>query len=95
MPASNGFPYKVAIGLGLIIGLPIIVFILASFSAGVPLSFNLPELGRFNIRGGVRFGERHELLIEFENINDRNYRGISWGVDAPGRGVFLKYNTRF
>ncbi len=41
-------------GLGLIIGLPLVVFIIASISAGVPLSFNLPELGRFNIRGGVQ-----------------------------------------
>jgi len=49
----------------------------------------------FNIRGGLRFGERHELLIELENLGDRNYRGISWGIDAPGRGIYLRYNTRF
>lgn len=49
----------------------------------------------FNIRGGFRFGERHEVLIDFSNITDRNYRGISWGIDAPGRGVYAKYSTRF
>ncbi len=46
------------------------------------------------LRGGVRFG-RHELIADVENVGDRNYRGISWGVDAPGRGVSLRYVTRF
>ncbi len=49
----------------------------------------------FNVRGGFRFAERHEIMIDFENIGDRNYRGISWGLDAPGRGVFVRYSTRF
>jgi outer membrane receptor protein involved in Fe transport len=60
-----------------------------------PLYRAVPGYITFNIRGGFRFGERHEVLIDFENIGDRNYRGISWGVDAPGRGVYLRYNTRF
>ena len=60
-----------------------------------PLFRAIPGYVTFNVRGGVRFGERHELLLELENINDRNYRGISWGIDAPGRGVFAKYNLRF
>lgn len=60
-----------------------------------PLYTAVPGYVTFNIRGGFRFGERHEVLIDFENIGDRNYRGISWGVDAPGRGVYMRYNTRF
>ncbi|HSB08519.1 MAG TPA: TonB-dependent receptor [Blastocatellia bacterium] len=60
-----------------------------------PLYTAVPGFITFNIRGGLRFGERHEVLIDFENIGDRNYRGISWGVDAPGRGLFMKYNLRF
>ncbi|HEY7545683.1 MAG TPA: TonB-dependent receptor [Blastocatellia bacterium] len=55
----------------------------------------VPGYITFNVRGGVRFAERHELLIDFENIGDRNYRGLSWGLDAPGRGVFIRYITRF
>jgi general L-amino acid transport system permease protein len=35
--------------LGLIIGLPLVVFLLA----GLPLSFQFPQAGRFNITGGV------------------------------------------
>jgi outer membrane receptor protein involved in Fe transport len=60
-----------------------------------PLYTAVPGYVTFNVRGGVRFGERHEILLDFSNIGDRNYRGISWGIDAPGRGVYLKYNTRF
>jgi general L-amino acid transport system permease protein len=41
--------------LALIVGLPLMAFVLA----GLPLSFHLPNLGRFNVRGGV------EILPEF------------------------------
>lgn len=60
-----------------------------------PLYTRVPGYVTFNVRGGFRFGERHEVLVDFENIGDRNYRGISWGIDAPGRGVLMKYNLRF
>jgi hemoglobin/transferrin/lactoferrin receptor protein len=60
-----------------------------------PLFTAIPGYVTFNLRGGMRFGERHEIIVDFENINDRNYRGISWGLDAPGRGVYFRYNTRF
>ncbi len=55
----------------------------------------VPGYVTFNLRGGYRFGERHDIVFEFENIGDRNYRGVDWGVDAPGRGIFVRYNTRF
>ena len=38
---------------------------------------------------------RHEVLVDFENVGDRNYRGISWGLDAPGRGLFVRYRLEF
>jgi general L-amino acid transport system permease protein len=41
--------------LGLVVGLPVVVFLLA----GMPLEFAYPEKGRFNIRGGI------EILPEF------------------------------
>ncbi|MBI1873256.1 MAG: TonB-dependent receptor [Acidobacteria bacterium] len=46
------------------------------------------------VRGGIRIG-RHEVLIDAENLTDRNYRGISWGMDAPGIGVNCRYLLRF
>jgi hemoglobin/transferrin/lactoferrin receptor protein len=46
------------------------------------------------IRGAVRLG-RHELFVDAENLTDKNYRGISWGMDAPGVGVNVRYVLRF
>lgn len=60
-----------------------------------PLYTTVPGYVVFGIRGGIKLGERHEVLLDFDNIGDRNYRGISCGVDAPGRGIFMKYNVRF
>ena len=48
--------------------------------------------------GGIRFGVkagRHQLTVHAENLTDRNYRGISWGVDAPGRGISVRYSVAF
>jgi hemoglobin/transferrin/lactoferrin receptor protein len=48
--------------------------------------------------GGIRFGVkagRHQLTLHAENLNDKNYRGLSWGVDAPGRGISARYSVGF
>jgi hemoglobin/transferrin/lactoferrin receptor protein len=63
--------------------------------SSAPLFTGLPGYVVFSVRGGIKLGERHEVLLDFYNIGDRNYRGISWGVDAPGRGLFVNYNVRF
>jgi outer membrane cobalamin receptor len=47
------------------------------------------------IRGGLRFGTKHELMFELENLSDANYRGIAWGLDAPGRSISVGYTARF
>jgi len=65
--------------------------------AGVNSAPMLPEVAGFvtvGLRGGVRMG-RHEVIVDAENLTDENYRGISWGIDAPGRGVSLRYVARF
>lgn len=54
----------------------------------------LPGFVTVGFRGGCRLG-RHEVILDVENVGDRNYRGVSWGVDAPGRGLSLRYITRF
>jgi hemoglobin/transferrin/lactoferrin receptor protein len=59
------------------------------------LSSAVPGYAVFGIRGGFRIRERHEILLDFENIGDRNYRGISWGIDAPGRNLTFRYSARF
>lgn len=68
------------------------------FGAGVasaPLFTAIPGYITFNVRGGLRMGEQHEVMIDFENIGDRHYRGISWGLDGPGRSIFIRYNIHF
>lgn len=65
-------------------------------SAGsAPLFSEVAGYAVFGVRAGVRFGGRHELFVDAENLGDRNYRGISWGVDAPGRGLYARYTLRF
>jgi hemoglobin/transferrin/lactoferrin receptor protein len=56
-----------------------------------PLYTSLPAYVTFNVRAGLRLGSRHDLFVELENLTDVNYRGISWGLDAPGRGVYVSY----
>jgi hemoglobin/transferrin/lactoferrin receptor protein len=48
-----------------------------------------------SIRGGFRVGARQQLLFEVENVTDRNYRGIAWGMDAAGIGVSAVYTVTF
>ena len=40
-------------------------------------------------------GQISELFVDFENIFDKSYRGISWGIDGAGRGVTLRYRYEF
>ena len=54
----------------------------------------VPGYATFGVRFGIRQG-RHELTVHAENLGDKNYRGISWGVDAPGRGISARYSVRF
>jgi outer membrane receptor protein involved in Fe transport len=61
----------------------------------VPLFTAVAGYGLVGVRGAVRFGERSEVLIDFQNIADKSYRGISWGIDGGGRGVTLRYKYKF
>lgn len=63
--------------------------------AQAPLFRAIPGYVTFNLRGGVQVAENQQLLFDWENIGDRNYRGISWGLDAPGRSLFLRYQITF
>ena len=60
-----------------------------------PLFDALPGYVVFGIRGAIRFAARHEILVDLENLGDESYRGISWGLDAPGRGAYVRYSLRF
>jgi hemoglobin/transferrin/lactoferrin receptor protein len=62
--------------------------------ASAPLLREVGAFATLGVRGGIRV-RRHEFLLDLENLTDQNYRGVSWGVDAPGRGATLRYVTRF
>jgi outer membrane receptor protein involved in Fe transport len=64
-------------------------------TASSSLYTSVPGYVTLNLRGGYRVAAGHEILLDVENVTDRNYRGISWGVDAPGFGVSLRYLGRF
>jgi outer membrane receptor protein involved in Fe transport len=55
---------------------------------------SVPGYGTFGVRAGLRKAA-HEIVVDVENLNDKNYRGISWGLDAPGVGVSVKYFVKF
>jgi hemoglobin/transferrin/lactoferrin receptor protein len=61
----------------------------------VPLYNSVPGYVLFGVRGGMRLAENSEIFIDFENIGDNSYRGISWGIDGGGRGVTLRYRYKF
>jgi outer membrane receptor protein involved in Fe transport len=60
-----------------------------------PMYAAVPGYAVAGLRGGIRFGERHSVIFEAENLADRNYRGISWGLDGPGRGACLRYRFAY
>ena len=48
----------------------------------------------FGLRAGFPTGRNSEVMLDFFNITDRNWRGIGWGVDADGRGVTVRWKIR-
>ena len=54
----------------------------------------IPGSTVFGSRVGLRHGA-HEVVIDFENLGDENYRDLSWGIDGPGRGVSVRYGFKF
>ena len=70
------------------------VFI-ADNSTAVPLFPYIPGYSLFNVRGGYRFNENHEINFAFENIADKSHRLPGWGIDGPGRSFNFHIVTSF
>jgi len=64
-------------------------------NTSVPLFTAVPGYGLVGLRSAMRFGDRSEVFVDFENLADKSYRGISWGVDGAGRGVTMRYRYKF
>lgn len=64
-------------------------------NTAVPLFTAVAGYGLIGVRGEIRLGEHSEIYFDFENIGDKTYRGISWGIDGAGRGIKLRYRYKF
>jgi hemoglobin/transferrin/lactoferrin receptor protein len=64
-------------------------------AVSAPLYTSVHGYTTIAVRGGFRIGATHEIMFELENLTDENYRGIAWGLDAPGRGFSVGYTARF
>ena len=71
------------------------VRVLGPSGAAQPLHPVLAGYFVFGVRGAIRFAARHEVLFDLENLGDESYRGISSGMDAPGRSLYLRYSLTF
>jgi outer membrane receptor protein involved in Fe transport len=69
--------------------------VLGPSGATQSLFSEIPSYATFGVRGAWRLAAHHEVLFDLENLGDENYRGVSWGMDAPGRGIYLRYALRF
>jgi len=69
--------------------------LVANNDTAVPLFSAIPGYALFNLRGGYRFGENHEVTVDLENIADKSHRAPGWGIDGPGRSLTLRYQFRF
>jgi hemoglobin/transferrin/lactoferrin receptor protein len=59
-----------------------------------PLWTAVPAYGIVGVRVGLRFGP-HSIVFDASNLGDQNYRGISWGMDGPGRMLTVRYHVAF
>jgi outer membrane receptor protein involved in Fe transport len=64
-------------------------------ASSAPQFTAIPGYGLFGLRAGLSLGERTDLLLDLSNLTDKNYRGIGWGIDGPGRNAMIKLRYRF
>ena len=62
--------------------------------AASSLYTEVPGYATVGVRGGFNLGP-HAFVADFENLTDESYRGPSWGMDAPGRGLYVSYRVTF
>ena len=70
--------------LGLVVGLPAVVFLLA----GLPLSFEFPQAGRFNIKGGIAIPQAFFALLVALTLYTAAFvaENVRAGIQAVSKG---------
>jgi outer membrane receptor protein involved in Fe transport len=63
-------------------------------AVAAPMYTALAGYAVFGIRAGFPTGSRSEVMVDFFNLTDRNWRGMGWGVDADGRGITVRWKIR-
>lgn len=69
--------------------------VLGAGVSSAPLFPAIPGYVTLNLRAGFSLSEAQQVTIDLENLTDRNYRGVSWGMDAPGRSLSIRYQLWF
>jgi hemoglobin/transferrin/lactoferrin receptor protein len=60
-----------------------------------PLRESVPGYATLDLKLGARLGRHHRVLLELVNLTDASYRGMSWGLPGPGRGIRLRWSASF
>ncbi len=64
-------------------------------AGSAPLFTYLPGYGIVGFRGGYRINDKNDISFDFENIGDKGYRNVSWGIEGGGRSINLRYRYKF
>ena len=60
-----------------------------------PLWTAVPSYVVWGVRLGVTIAGHHTIMVDAENLGNESFRGISWGMDGPGRGISVRYMARW
>lgn len=63
-------------------------------AASAPMYTAVAGYAIFGVRAGFPAGSRSEIMLDFYNVADRNWRGMGWGIDADGRGITVRWKIR-
>lgn len=102
--ARTGLPFPAGwIGLGLILGLPAIVFLILFLGAGLPLRLDLPQLRGFNFAGGGAASPEFAALLLglvvytgafIAEIVRAGILAVSWGQSEAAMALGLTNGQR-
>jgi outer membrane receptor protein involved in Fe transport len=63
--------------------------------SSAPMFTAVPSYVVFGVRTGFTLGSHHTFFLDAENLGNESWRGISWGMDGPGRGLSVRYVARW
>jgi hemoglobin/transferrin/lactoferrin receptor protein len=64
-------------------------------ASSAPMFTAIPGYAVHGVRAGYQLAETSRLYLDFGNIFDQRYRGVSWGIDGAGRSITVRYWYQF